>query len=329
MEIYQTEMYRGYTINICYDEYCENPREINDGYLSHMICWHRRHNLGDKHSYGDEHEFLESLARQYVPYETVEKFLLERRGDCWLEKTTDGYILHDCAKRYYDAEYDSDTDIDIIIDNSWDYMSDKDFYTLISEADSLVISTIACLDHSGISVWIGGKTDPWDSGICGYIYQTKKDTIEQNGATEANWKEVAWKNMKAEMREYNQFVQGEVFYWTIDSEDGFSDGVSGYIGTDSIEYMLSEARNSIDGHIKELEEERAELLNFVIANFDSIPENSMFTDGSVIYRADRQNLFSLLQLSSAPIKDNTVGVFITADLSSVPTETLKAMRDII
>lgn len=41
--------YRGYTVEIHYNDCPENPREWNN--LGKMICFHSRYNLGDKHNY--------------------------------------------------------------------------------------------------------------------------------------------------------------------------------------------------------------------------------------------------------------------------------------
>lgn len=46
----ETIEYKGYTIHIKYDEDPVNPREEFDN-LTKMVCFHRRYNLGDEHSY--------------------------------------------------------------------------------------------------------------------------------------------------------------------------------------------------------------------------------------------------------------------------------------
>lgn len=43
----ETIEYKGYTIDIYRDEFPEDPRE--DDNLGHMVCFHRRYSLGDKH----------------------------------------------------------------------------------------------------------------------------------------------------------------------------------------------------------------------------------------------------------------------------------------
>ena len=44
----------------------DNPREYYDPF-GHMVCWHHRYKLGDKHSYESPDDFLEDMCRRYVP----------------------------------------------------------------------------------------------------------------------------------------------------------------------------------------------------------------------------------------------------------------------
>lgn len=51
---------------IIFEHDAENPREFYDPF-GHMVCWHRRYNLGDKHAYESPDEFLEAMCHRYVP----------------------------------------------------------------------------------------------------------------------------------------------------------------------------------------------------------------------------------------------------------------------
>ena len=53
--------YKGYGIKIYQDETPIDPRS-NDN-LGTMVCWHKRHELGDKHNYEANHELLTDLAK--------------------------------------------------------------------------------------------------------------------------------------------------------------------------------------------------------------------------------------------------------------------------
>lgn len=51
---------------IIYEDTAENPRD-EYCHLGTMVCWHRRYELGDKHSYESPDDFLEAMCRRYVP----------------------------------------------------------------------------------------------------------------------------------------------------------------------------------------------------------------------------------------------------------------------
>lgn len=51
---------------IIYEDTAENPRDEYCN-LGTMVCWHRRYELGDKHSYESPDDFLEDMCRRYVP----------------------------------------------------------------------------------------------------------------------------------------------------------------------------------------------------------------------------------------------------------------------
>lgn len=51
-------------VMICRDEDPLDPRVDNDGIITRMICWHRRYNLGDKHTFTDTSDMLTSLLKE-------------------------------------------------------------------------------------------------------------------------------------------------------------------------------------------------------------------------------------------------------------------------
>jgi len=68
------EEYKGFQIKIHYDEDSENPRDWD--HLGTMVCWHRRHSLGDEHHYDSPADFKRRLAMQLDP-------TVEGRIDYW------------------------------------------------------------------------------------------------------------------------------------------------------------------------------------------------------------------------------------------------------
>lgn len=59
-----TEELNGYKITIFQDSYYESPRDWDN--LGTMVCWHRRYDLGDKHSFSEPSDFLEWKKRHDV-----------------------------------------------------------------------------------------------------------------------------------------------------------------------------------------------------------------------------------------------------------------------
>ena len=58
MEDMMTVSSDGYKLSVFRDEDAPNPREWDN--LGRMVCWHRRYNLGDEHTFEDVEDFLES-----------------------------------------------------------------------------------------------------------------------------------------------------------------------------------------------------------------------------------------------------------------------------
>ena len=55
-----------YRLDIHDDPNPENPREMDDtGTTGHMICWHKRYNLGDRHDYASPSDFVYCLAKSF------------------------------------------------------------------------------------------------------------------------------------------------------------------------------------------------------------------------------------------------------------------------
>lgn len=107
------------------------------------------------------------------------------------------------------------------IKGNWDIadeglsFSREDIFNKLEELESnpdVVIKPIYMYDHSGQTIRLTPFGDPWDSGVCGYIYANKDEVIREIGnATEENWKERAEIAMDHEIKVYDQFICGEVY----------------------------------------------------------------------------------------------------------------------
>lgn len=71
-----------YFLSVEHDDVVDSPRTSMDN-LSHMVCWHRRYDLGDKHSFADTDELTDWLKEQEDQGDKVfcrPLFLLDHSG---------------------------------------------------------------------------------------------------------------------------------------------------------------------------------------------------------------------------------------------------------
>jgi len=204
--------YKGYTIKIEQDEFPECSRDERDN-LGTMICFHRKYNIGDKHTFKNPDDFFVSLlveANAFSTQEDAEEF------------------LEDCYSRYHEFDFTED-----IIKKLQEYYH---------------ILPIYMYDHSGITINTTGFSCRWDSGKIGWIYVSKedcKDIIAQEQAEAVLKAEVQELDyyLTGEIYEYS-VTQGE--------NEEILDSCSGYYGNDHEKSgLLAEAREFIDNSIKE------------------------------------------------------------------------------
>lgn len=70
-------------------------------------------------------------------------------------------------------------------------------------------------NHSGISISTGRRC-PWDSSFIGLIFVEKDFYLAQTCIKdEENWKEAAKKTLEGEIETYSDFLEGNVYQWTL------------------------------------------------------------------------------------------------------------------
>ena len=127
------------------------------------------------------------------------------------------------------CENESDLDIDEI-----------DLKTL---SKTHIILPVSVYDHSGVSIYIGSPCDRWDSGQVGW-YIVSKDKIR----SEYNVKRISPKlrervisYLESEVKTFNQWINGEVYSYTLYHNGEEEDSCSGFYDIDDIyEYLPSE-----------------------------------------------------------------------------------------
>jgi hypothetical protein len=97
--------------------------------------------------------------------------------------------------------------------------------------DATHILPLYLYDHSGLSMSTSGFHCGWDSGRVGFIYTTAKRVAEM-GVAEENIEQ----QLEAEVKVYDQYLQGDVWGYIIEDEDGEQlDSCWGFYGRDDAE----------------------------------------------------------------------------------------------
>ena len=133
--------------------------------------------------------------------------------------------------------------------NGWNEMEEY----IKKELDAVVILPLFLYDHSGLSMktFSHGQHASWDGGYVGFIYATKTDILK-------NWDkkkltksllENATKYLEGEVESYNQYLQGDVYLFHIEDENGeVVDSCGGFYGLES---AVEEVKSQISYYAKE------------------------------------------------------------------------------
>lgn len=200
-------------LSIYYDSDCESPRQYDN--VGKMVCWHRRHDLGDSHNLNCE-TFHEELAQQVD--DSVEEQLYRVKGELY-------DVLYHC----------------VTVDGGLNWSEGCQYahnatqplaHAIVERAlDGCAILPLYLYDHSGLAMSTSGFSCPWDSGPVGYIY-CLPETIERefNGDMEK-----ARKALETEVEVYSAYLSGECFGYQLGD-----DGCCGFIGENHLRSHLVE-----------------------------------------------------------------------------------------
>lgn len=237
-----------------------NPRTDWDHPGTHMACWHRRYQLGDEHKYDSPEEFWRDLVRESVPEsEIMAEAKAGKLSGIRIEKCEGRDNLVNVYEIYQWRDLSGDSDPKECLEYEGIGEDDAVYYLL----DDLTIKHCMTLmepyavwlplwlyDHSGITMSCGARTYPyndcWDSGQVGWIYTTKDEAVKEIGYVENDWRERAIHLMEAEVKEYDQYLTGDVYGFTllkkvdVEAEDDDSaweevDSCWGFYGSDVFE----------------------------------------------------------------------------------------------
>lgn len=121
----------------------------------------------------------------------------------------------------------------------------------------VVCEPLGLYDHSGITMYIGTQSDPWDSCQVGFGFVTletlkneRPDLINETG--QASEEGILWANamLESEVRDYDSYLTGNVYEYILKIDDEEIDHCTGYFG-----YLESktEFENILISHAEEEE----------------------------------------------------------------------------
>lgn len=214
-----------------------NPRNF-DGNIGTMLTSHSRYELGDEQLGRDE----------------------DLTGPCKACNATGWVKAH--SEHAADQNDDGDEDGEVtcgVCDGSGERVYENVFEWARDVRGARVVLKLGLIDHSGISMYVGGGAhaqDPggWDSGTVGIIFDTPE-------AVKENWPEGVsdeklTEALEGEVEEYDKYLRGELYGYVIEDDEGTHlDSCWGFLGH---EYFEEEVKRAV-GEAREMRDrERAE-----------------------------------------------------------------------
>lgn len=160
--------------------------------LGTMVCWYSRYNLGDIQPKYDPSDIYYHLVNELVSID------------------------------HPDDIYDASTKARI----------EKQIKSIIDR--EFEILPLYLYDHSGITIACEPFSCRWDSGQVGYIYIHKKRALEETGikAWNTNSRKKIREMLKSEVSEYDNYLTGRVYGYTLENRGDTVDSCWGFYGND-------------------------------------------------------------------------------------------------
>lgn len=207
--------YRGCKILIEYDEDARSPRRENDNFGT-MVCWHTRHDLGDKHPYRDPITFQREVLREVSPFKTENMDLdklasLFNRYFLWLPVYLYDHSGLTIATTPFSCPWDSGR-------LGYIYVSKK--------------SAMANWKKKSLTAKTGWKAED---------------------GTDQTVEAAALRILQSEVDEYDSYISGEVYMYETQAPDGETiDSGCGFTGSDTLSddgALITQAKDSIDSYL--------------------------------------------------------------------------------
>ena len=221
-----------YCLHVQQDEHPDDPREMGDN-IDIMACWHRNYRLGDKIDAKNPEDFWRGLVRENVSY--AEIYAAAEAGKLYgirLAPNKEDPEGVDVYETYYlrtvignsepseCLEYEC-LSKDGVVEYIMDDLTVRHCQTLMEPYAEWL--PLWLYDHGGITMSCGTRTgqyaDRWDSGQVGWIIALKKTIMSEMCVGEDEWRERAVSHMEAVVKEYDQYLTGDTYGFTLYVED--------------------------------------------------------------------------------------------------------------
>lgn len=145
--------------------------------------------------------------------------------------------------------------------DGWDDLEKR----LIEDKGAVVILPLVLLDHSGLRMDVGsgntvhGYTCQWDIGRVGFIYCTQED-MDKEGVSKERVKKI----LRSEVKTYDQYLMGDVYFYSVEDDEGeHVDSCGGIYGYDE---TIEVAKEAIDYEVEHREKQKKQQLRAYIQN---------------------------------------------------------------
>jgi len=143
-----------------------------------------------------------------------------------------------------------------------DWSSPEDFQRHLKSETGAIVLPVYLYDHSGLALSTIPFHCPWDSGQTGWIWMSRKTALD---AFSCGGKRITRKirlqaeeALRSEIREYGQYLSGDVWHVRIENKEGETvDSCGGYYGSD---YAIEEGRSMLAALAPEERQRKAEEL---------------------------------------------------------------------
>lgn len=221
---------RDIVVLICRDSSPSNPRRDWDN-PDTMICFHWRHDLGDKHNYKSMADFFTALVKECLTPDAILQRVLSGNTKLEIAYSEGKPVLLEhftlCGKEEAAAIVPAESmdEMKRLIVESLDDLDEGTLHSMLTE-NEVAMLPLYLYDHSGITMNTTGFSDAWDTSNMGCICMTKKQ-YKEAGFDEAEWPAKAYEIMKQDVETYDQFLTGEVYGYQVFEKDEDGNWIEG------------------------------------------------------------------------------------------------------